>query len=226
MLLSEQANGLIKEIEEIELRQKAKEESKKFLEASIKEYEAKLELAGHNYQVAANAIEVLRTLSNNTVLTSYKYIESSINEALKRIFTDRVRQIELRETMRGNYPQLEIALHVENGVERSLKYSSGHGIAQVISLLCILSLIVFTNGRRFLCLDEVMSGMSQDTRKLFDDVLWDFSTIGFQYVIVEHDYTPKGAYVVQLESKNELSRVTKTWVNEVEELGGEPDEGM
>lgn len=213
MLLSQQADMLLKEINEIEIRQKGKEESKRFLENSIKEYEAKLDVANKNYQVAFNAIEVLRTLSNNTVLTSYKYIESSINEALKRIFTDRIRQIELRETMRGNYPQLEIALHVENGVERSLKYSSGHGIAQVISLLCILSLIVFTNGRRFLVLDEVMSGMSKETRELFDDVLWDFSTIGFQYVIVEHDYTPKGAYVVELESKNELSKVTNTWMN-------------
>lgn len=62
-------------------------------------------------------------------------------------------------------------------------------------------------------LDEVMSGMSKETRELFDDVLWDFSTIGFQYVIVEHDYTPKGAYVVELESKNELSKVTNTWMN-------------
>jgi DNA repair exonuclease SbcCD ATPase subunit len=224
MLLSQEAEMLVKDIEAIEMRQLAKEQSKLHLEDSIKEYESKLSNAGENYQVAVNAIEVLRTLSNTSVQSSYKYMEQSINEALRRIFTDRVRQIELRETMRGNYPQLEIALHVENGVERSLKYSSGHGIAQVISLLCILSLIVFTGGRRFLVLDEVMSGMSQDTRRLFDDVLWEFSTIGFQYVIVEHDYTPKGAYVVQLESKNELSRVTKTWINEVEELGGETEE--
>lgn len=212
MLLSQEADNIIKEIEGIEMRQYAKLESQKHLEESIKEYETKLSLAGDNYQVAASAIEVLRTLSNNSVQMSYKNMEQSINEALRRIFTDRVRQIELRETMHGNYPQLEIALHVENGVERSLKHSSGHGIAQVISVLCILSLIVFTNGRRFLVLDEVMSGMSNETKSLFDSVLWEFSTIGFQYVIVEHDYTPKGAYVVELASRNELSKVTNTYL--------------
>lgn len=209
-----EAEALLKDIDDIELRQKAKEETKKHLESSIKEYEAKLDKSGENYKVAADAIEVLRMLSNNNVQSSYKFMEQSINEALRRIFTDRTRQIELRETMRGNYPQLEIALHVENGVERSLKYSSGHGIAQVISLLCTLSLIVFTGGRRFLALDEVMSGMSQETRVLFDDVLWEFAQIGFQYIVVEHDYTPKGALVVQLESRNELSKVTNTWINE------------
>lgn len=215
--LLNQADLLLQDINELELRQRAKEETKKHLEESIKEYEAKLSKAGENYKVASAAIEVLRALSNNNVQSSYKFMEQSINEALRRIFTDRTRQIELRETMRGNYPQLEIALHVENGVERSLKYSSGHGIAQVISLLCTLSLIVFTGGRRFLALDEVMSGMSQETRILFDDVLWEFAQIGFQYVVVEHDYTPKGAYVVQLESKNELSKVTNTWINQTEQ---------
>lgn len=213
MLLSNEAESLIKEIEEIEVRQLAKHESKKQLEDSIKEYQSKLELAGENYQIASSAIEILKSISNNSVQTSYNVMQDNINEALRRIFKDRTRQIELREYTRGNYPQLEIALHVENGVERSLKYSSGHGIAQVISLLCILSLIVFTGGRRFLVLDEVMSGMSKDTRELFDAVLWDFSTIGFQFLIVEHDYTPKGSYVIHLESRNELSKITKAYMS-------------
>jgi len=215
-----EAEEILKQIAEIEQEELAKEETKKRLEVSIKEYESKLDKSNKDYNVAVGAIEVLRLLSTNSVQTSYHFMEESINNALKRIFTDRIRQIELRESVRGNYPQLEVVLHVENGVERSLKYSSGHGIAQVISLLCILSLIVFTNGRRLVVLDEVMSGMSIETRKLFDDVLWQFAEIGFQYVIVEHDYTPKGAYVVQLESRNELSRVTKTWINEESELGG------
>ena len=216
----QEAEKILSEISLIEQRELAKEETKKRLEVSIKEYEAKLDKSNTNYDVANRAIEVLRLLSTNSVQSSYQFMEESINNALKRIFTDRIRQIELREGTRGTYPQLEIILHVENGVERSLKYSSGHGIAQVISLLCILSLIVFTNGRRLVILDEVMSGMSIETRKLFDDVLWQFAEIGFQYIIVEHDYTPKGAYVVQLESKNELSRITKTWINEEAELGG------
>jgi len=221
-----EADRLLSEINEIEQVELAKEETKKRLEVSIKQYESKLEKSNKDYDVAVGAIEVLRLLSTNSVQSSYHFMEESINNALKRIFTDRIRQIELREGVRGNYPQLEIVLHVENGVERSLKYSSGHGIAQVISLLCILSLIVFTNGRRLVILDEVMSGMSIETRKLFDDVLWQFADIGFQYIIVEHDYTPKGAYVVQLESRNELSRITKTWINEEAELGGESVDTM
>lgn len=217
MLLSYEADALLKEIEDIEVRQRAKHESKKQLEESIREYEEKVKLAGENYSVACAAIEILKNVSNNSVQLSYKVMQDNINEALRRIFKDRTRQIELTESMHGNYPQLELKLHVENGVTRSLKYSSGHGIAQVISLLCILSLIVFTGGRRFLILDEVMSGMSKETRELFDSVLWEFSTIGFQYMIVEHDYTPKGAYVIHLESKNELSKITKQYVNTVSE---------
>lgn len=213
MLLSQEAENLLSEITDLEIRQKVLHEQRISFESAIKEYESKLNVSKENLDVTEKAITVLQELSNDSVQKSYEVMQQNINEALKRIFPNKTREIEIREYPRGTNMQLEIVLHVENGVERSIANGSGHGVAQVISLLCIMTLIVFTGGRRFLVLDEVMSGMSKETKEAFDDVLHDFADIGFQFLIVEHNYTPKGSYVVELESKNELSKVVNTYMS-------------
>ena len=113
-------------------------------------------------------------------------------------------KIRLKEyTRAGQYPQLELELIVENGKVRSLKNDSGHGLMQIISLLCVLSVIVLTGSRRVFVIDEVLSGLSENSRKIVAEILWTFTEIGFQFIVSEHGFIPKGSKVYHLKMTGE-----------------------
>ena len=129
------------------------------------------------------------------------------------MFENTTRKIALKEYTRNNqYPQLEIELTVANGKVRSLKADSGHGLAQIVSLLSILSLIVITNSRRLLVMDEVISGLSIHNREIITDILWTFTEIGFQFVVNEHGYVPRGAKVFHLEMVGDVSHIKESYI--------------
>ena len=95
-----------------------------------------------------------------------------------------------------------------------MKFNSGHGLTQVISLLCILTIIVITKSRRLLVLDEVLSGLSDSAREIIADILWTFTDIGFQFIICEHGFIPKGAKVYEMKNVNDLGSVANTYIEE------------
>ena len=106
--------------------------------------------------IATHAIEILREVSDEAVAQAYRFLEKCINASLERMFTNTTRKIKLHEYTRGNqYPQLEIQLTVANGKKRSLKADSGHGLAQIVSLLYIITYCNyeqqenFSNGRGY-----------------------------------------------------------------------------
>lgn len=203
----------MKDIEEVEIEQKTNIRTKEKLEAEIEEKRQISEVQRRDLEIVSNAIELLRQISDDAVKQSYTFIAENINAALERIFEKSTRRIRLEEsTFRGTYPQLEIKLTVENGIERSLKDDSGHGIMQIISLLCILSVIAITGNRRILVLDEALSGLSSTSREVIDEVLWSFASIGFQFVISEHGYIPRGSKVYELEASNGISRVVNEYI--------------
>ena len=205
----------MQEVETVELEQKANIRTKEKLESSVKEKQELSEVQKKDLEIVSNAIAILRQISDEAVQQSYGFITENINAALERIFQKTKRQIRLKEYTRGGmYPQLEIELTVENGVVRSLKDDSGHGIMQIVSLLCILSVIAITGNRRILVLDEALSGLSDNSREVIDEVLWSFTQIGFQFILSEHGYIPKGAKVYKLESENGISNVVDEYIQE------------
>ena len=163
--------------------------------------------------IATHAIEILRQVSDEAVSQAYGFLEQSLNASLKRMFENTTRKIEIKESIRNNqYPQLELILHVGNGKTRSLKTDSGHGLAQIVSLLSILSLIVITGSRRILVMDEVISGLSVHNRKIVTDILWSFTEIGFQFIINDHGYIPEGSHVYHLEMNGDVSGVKQHYI--------------
>ena len=213
MLLSKRAMEMINQIEQLEIEQASLKQTKERLEKQVEKMIADNELKAEELDIVVNAITILREVSDEAVKQSYEFIQDSLNAALERIFKDSVRRIRLKEyTLRGQYPQLEIELRVENGKVRSLKTGSGHGLMQIISLLCVLSLIVITNSRRLLVIDEVLSGLSARARRIIADILWTFTTIGFQFIISEHGFVPKGARVYHLRMKDGVSSVVADYI--------------
>ena len=205
----------ISTVNELEVQQMANVRTKEKLLADAEELVRKAELKQEELDIVTNAISILRIVSDNSVKESYEYITESVNAALSRIFTESTRRIRLQEsTLKGQYPQLEVVLEVGDGIERSLKFNSGHGLTQVISLLCILTIIVITKSRRLLVLDEVLSGLSDSAREIIADILWTFTDIGFQFIICEHGFIPKGAKVYEMKNVNDLGSVANTYIEE------------
>lgn len=209
------ASELLSSIDELELQQQANIKARKQLEADINSLMEKNKDNKEALDIATHAIEILREVSDAAVAQAYKFLEESLNSALERMFHNTTRKIRLHEYTRNNqYPQLEIELTVANGKKRSLKSDSGHGLAQIVSLLSILSLIVLTNSRRVLVMDEVISGLSVHNRKIVTDILWQFTQIGFQFIVNEHGYVPKGSKVYHMEMVGDVSSVKQAYIEQ------------
>ena len=195
----EDNNANIKQIEKIDSQVKV-------INKEIKESEKQLE-------ISQNAIEILRGVSDKTIKGSYEFLEQTINDALSRIFVDEKRSIKIVESsIQGQYPQIDIEIITSNGTHTISR--DGHGIAQVISLLSSLCLIVLTGSRRFMALDEVLSGLSNEALEVIDNILHDFVDIGFSFIVNEHGVLFKGAKVYEIEMQNGKSFISKEYIEE------------
>lgn len=214
-IIKGQANALIHKINQMELEQMSSIKTKEYLENQINELVEKNKANKEALDIATHAIEILRQVSDEAVKQAYEFLELNLNAALEKMFSNTTRKIRLKEYVRNHqYPQLEIELTVGNGKVRSLKTDSGHGLAQIVSLLCILSLIVITDSRRILVMDEVISGLSVHNRKIVTDILWSFTEIGFQFIVNDHGYIPEGSHVYHLEMVGDVSHVKQHYIAE------------
>ena len=212
MALSDRLDNYVKEVEELEEQQKINFKARQNLVKSLENIVDQSKLCQDELDLCSESIEILRMVSDTSVSESYEFITKAVNSALARCFKN-VRQIYLKEyTKGGQYPQLELVLKVQGGKERSLKLNSGHGLTQVISILCVLSLIVITKSRRLLVLDEALSGLSGRTRKLIGDILWNFTQIGFQFIINEHGLAFKGSHVIHMVNENDVGRIENEYI--------------
>lgn len=211
--LRNKVNQFINVVNEIEVENSAAIRSREQLEMAIVNLAEENKNNKEALDIASNAITILRQVSDEAVSQAYGFLETSLNSALERMFENTTRKIEIKESIRNNqYPQLELILHVGNGKTRSLKTDSGHGLAQIVSLLSILSLIVITGSRRILVMDEVISGLSVHNRKIVSDILWSFTEIGFQFIVNDHGFIPKGSHVYHLEMNGDVSGVKQHYI--------------
>lgn len=206
------ADKLIKNIESLELNQQANIVAKAKLEEKIRELQNKRNENREAYEIATHAIEILRSVSDKQVTEAYRFLEDNINATLERMFKETTRKIHLKETSRGQYPQLEIELTVANGKKRSIKSDSGHGLAQIISLISIICLIHITHSRKILVMDEIISGLSVHNREVVAEILWQFTTVGFQFIVNEHGFVPKGSKVYHLEMVGDVSGIKDSYI--------------
>lgn len=207
--------SFINQANEIEINQIAEIKSKERLERDINTLMMQNSSNREALNIATHAIDILRQVSDEAVTKAYRFLEESLNSSLARMFENTTRRIHLHEYTRdGQYPQLEIELEVVGGKKRSLKSDSGHGLAQIVSLLSILSLIVITNSRRILVMDEVISGLSVHNREIVSDILWSFTEIGFQFIVNDHGYVPKGSKVYHLEMVGDVSHIKESYIEE------------
>lgn len=211
MTILERMAAFDAEVTAMQVEQEAHKQNQKALAKRIDEVTQNIKMTEEECTIYKDAIEVLRQVSDQSVHESYAFISKSVNAALNRIFPQE-RRIELREYTKGNHPQLEIILQVEGGKERSLKLNTGRGLTQIVSFLSILSIIVITKSRKILVIDEILSGLSARSRRIIADIMWNFTTIGFQFIINEHGFIPKGAKVYHLANETGVGYIKNEYI--------------
>lgn len=208
------SENIVSTIDAIEVENRARIKYQDELNKKLEALREDTKLNARDFKIASDAIQILKTISDKSIKDSYEFIAYTVNQVLVRVFGDD-RRIKLHEYIHaGQFPQLEIELYTENGVMRSLKMDSGHGLMQVVSIMCILSLIVITNSRRLLVIDEVISGLDERTREIISDIMWNFTKIGFQFITNEHGFIPKGAKVYVIDKEDGTGFVKETYIEQ------------
>ena len=192
--------------------------SKRELSAAIDHYTA----------LHADLIEaqrLLSTISEENTVRTLDYITGVINNALAEIFQGEGRQVSLdKELYRGRYAHIKVHLTTSTGAQRNLDLQTGSGVKEVISFLFTVCLIAVRGGRRFLIMDELLSGLHADAKAVIAELMGVFTEEGFQFLMVEYGLDNHKGHsfgkIYNVESDN--SAVPVSIVREVPDGGYQP----
>lgn len=182
MYYSDVLAGLRKDLKDKNRLEKIVEERKKELAAAQKEYTNLLD-----------AQKLLSTVSDDNTEATLLFVSGVINKALAEIFKGDTRRIYLRKKLYGGVKP-HIVVELENGKGESLDMTiqSGTGLRQIISVLFVICLIEVRKGRRLLILDERLSGLHSEAKRILSEILKIFAEGGFQFIFVEYSLNTIG----------------------------------
>lgn len=194
-------------------------ESKRELSAAIDHYTV----------LHADLIEaqrLLSTISEENTVRTLDYITGVINNALAEIFQGEGRQVSLdKELYRGRYAHIKVHLTTSTGAQRNLDLQTGSGVKEVISFLFTVCLIAVRGGRRFLIMDELLSGLHAYAKAVIAELMGVFTEEGFQFLMVEYGLDNHKGHsfgkIYNVESDNN-SAVPVSIVREVPDGGYQP----
>lgn len=210
MSVTQQINNSIdtlkKALQEQEFRKKQVER----LNQLAKEVEEQAENLEKEQLLVEKALRLIIEAGDLVAEDSYRFIMRSVNSLLDKMFTDCERKIRLTQKTVGKNPTLSVEV-IADGQVRDLS-ESGHGIAQIVSLVCVICLIVLNGSRRLVVLDEVLNGVSIQNKPALSEALWAFTEIGFQFIICEHAFVPEGAKVYEVVNNGGVSSIARTYI--------------
>ena len=73
-----------------------------------------------------------------------------------------------------------------------MSIQSGTGLRQIVSVLFVICLIEVRKGRRLLILDERLSGLHSEAKRILSEIIKIFSEGGFQFIFVEYSLNTLG----------------------------------
>lgn len=190
-------------------KQEFRKEQVARLQELAKEAEARVESLEKEQILVEKALRAIVEAGDVVAEESYRFVMRSVNSVLDKMFMDCDRKIRLTQKMVGKNPQLSVEV-IADGVVRDLS-ESGHGIAQIISFICIMCLIVLNGSRRLMVLDEVLNGVAKQNHQALSEVMWAFAEKGFQFIVSDHAFTPTGAKVYHIVNKGGVSSVDRVY---------------
>lgn len=197
------------------------------LKERIEAMQKKLTDMRNQYCVMVEAQQLLATVSDNNTTAVLDYITGIVNKALSEIFPHDSRRIFLEKKMHNNqYAHINIKLSGTGGKTRDLTLQSGTGLRQVISFLFVLSTIEIRKGRRFMVMDEILSGLHPEAKRIVMDIMQIFAEEGFQFMMVEYGVNNVGRiYIVEKPDKvSTVTPVDGVYNNEVFIFNRPPEE--
>lgn len=166
---------------------------KKSLEKRVENGKKELIKTQQDYANLLNAQKLLSTVSDDNTEATLLFVSGVINKALAEIFKGDTRRIYLsRKLYGGNRPHIIVELENGKGEKLDMSIQSGTGLKQIISVLFVICLIEVRKGRRLLILDERLSGLHSEAKRILSEILKIFSEGGFQFIFVEYSLNTLG----------------------------------
>lgn len=146
-----------------------------------------------------NTQKLLSAVSDENTEATLQFVSGVINKALAEIFKGDTRRIYLTKKLHGG-TRPHIVLELENGKGEKLDMTiqSGTGLRQIVSVLFVICLIEVRKGRRLVILDERLSGLHKEAKRILSEIIKIFAEGGFQFLFVEYTLNDLGKlYIVE-----------------------------
>lgn len=178
------------------------------LQSKIDETCNTIETLSDKYLKMLEAQQILGAVSNNNTNAVLDYITGVINKALAELFPYDTRRIYLEKKLHaGQKAHITVKVETSDGKERDLTIQSGTGLRQVISFLFVISLIEVRKGRRILIMDELLSGLHPEAKRVVMEIVKIFAEEGFQFIMVEYGVDDTGKLYL-VEKPDKIATVT------------------
>lgn len=166
---------------------------KEKLEKRISDSKEELAKAQRDYMNLVNAQKLLSTVSDDNTEATLLFVSGVINKALAEIFKSDTRRIFLsRKLYGGTRPHIVVELENSKGERLDMSIQSGTGLRQIVSVLFVICLIEIRKGRRLLILDERLSGLHSEAKRILSEIINIFAEGGFQFIFVEYSLNTLG----------------------------------
>lgn len=166
---------------------------KKKYEKKVASRKKELLIAQEEYVNLINAQKLLSTVSDDNTEATLLFVSGVINKALAEIFKSDTRRIFLsRKLYAGSKPHIVVELENGKGEKIDLAIQSGTGLRQIVSVLFVICLIEIRKGRRLVILDERLSGLHKEAKRILSEIIKIFSEGGFQFIFVEYSLNTLG----------------------------------
>lgn len=166
---------------------------KKKYSQQIQKRNEELAEAQKQYVDLMNAQKLLATVSDDNTEATLLFISGVINKALAEIFKGDTRRIHLsKKLFGGSKPHIIVELENGHGETLDMEIQSGTGLRQIVSVLFVICLIEVRKGRRLVLLDERLSGLHKEAKRIMSEILKIFAEGGFQFVFVEYSLNTLG----------------------------------
>lgn len=142
-----------------------------------------------------NASRILVTVTDINTKKVTSFIESVINKALMEMYPSGEYYIQVKQKIKRNNNSIEVFLYDndnQKGEALDLNEQAGDGISRIIAFLFSLSLIELCGYRKFVSLDEVLTGFHSDSLQIVKNIIEIFKDGGFQFIACEYDINDMG----------------------------------
>lgn len=197
----QQMNDEIASIENFLSNTKFARKQKDDLVTRITSMREELQYAQAELDKYMRASALVGRVSDSNVKKTLGLITGLINRALAIIFPEDKREIDIIPSLyRNAYPHFTVKLYTGDDKKQVSFNQSGSGLAQIVSFLCILSLIDARSGRPLIVLDECLNGLHPLAKDLMTSMIKAVSN-RYQFIIVEYGYDIGKQYEVMKKGK-------------------------